>query len=669
MANIKVSTARNRSFLMVQSSDHISALTGATVTALISKNGAAFAAPGGAVTEIGSGWYNIALTTTDTNTFGDLDFHCTATSADPNDFQDQVIAVDFTDAVRLGLSALPNVAASANGGLPTVGAQVPNANAGASSGLHINGTNAGTTTFAGMTVTGGITANIAGNLSGTVGSAGSVTGDVAGKVLGGGGSTITGDGCQSTLRQAQADLVWQSTRYTPETGTAQSGSAANIILRAGASAVDGIFVGAKLAIFAGTGIGQCRVCTAYTGSSKTFWTDQNWTVTPDGTSQYIVIFDDAPACSATQAVVSTAVLGDVIGNVRGNVNGSVAGKVLGGGISALVGVGVQSDVRLWLGVAPQTPNVAGVPMVDMARVLGVAPNSLISGNFPANVQATASTLTVNLTGNLSGSVGSVTGSVGSVVSNVNVGTINDKTGYALTSGEHTQIAADVLDVTAANHNIAGSIGNKISAAASAGDPWTTSLPGSYAAGSAGFIIGNRVDAAISSRMASGNVTVGGYAAGQDPAALVLDVAATSHNTGGSIGAKISSAASAGDPWTTTLPGSYGAGTAGAILGGRLDAAITSRQASFTVPANFGLLSVDGSGRVVLQPSGLDGIVVEPGLNGRQAMCLIAAANAGLLSGATGTNIVIQGANNPTQTRISAVVDANGDRTAISLSLP
>lgn len=106
MAQLAQSTAYNRSFLMVQSSDHITGITGATVTVTISKNGAALAAPGGAVTQIGSGWYYIALTTTDTNTLGDLVFHCTATSADPTDFSDQVTAGGSANVTAINGSSL-----------------------------------------------------------------------------------------------------------------------------------------------------------------------------------------------------------------------------------------------------------------------------------------------------------------------------------------------------------------------------------------------------------------------------------------------------------------------------------------------------------------------------------------------------------------------------------
>jgi len=50
------------------------------------------------------------------------------------------------------------------------------------------------------------------------------------------------------------------------------------------------------------------------------------------------------------------------------------------------------------------------------------------------------------------------------------------------------LANSVWDESAASHNTAGTMGNKLNAAASAGDPWTTALPASYGAGTAGFIL-------------------------------------------------------------------------------------------------------------------------------------------------------------------------------------
>ncbi len=104
MALLKQSTAYVRTFLMVQSADHISGLTGATVTVKLGKAGGTGAAAGGAVAEIDStnlpGWYKVSLNTTDTNTVGDLTYHCTATSADPTDFTDQVVVVDVGTSIE-----------------------------------------------------------------------------------------------------------------------------------------------------------------------------------------------------------------------------------------------------------------------------------------------------------------------------------------------------------------------------------------------------------------------------------------------------------------------------------------------------------------------------------------------------------------------------------------
>lgn len=93
MAEIRQSTIRNRTFLMISSVDHITGAAGLIPlpTVVISKNGAAFAPPVGTVSEIAYGWYVIALTVADTDTLNDLDYHASAIGADPTDWADQVI--------------------------------------------------------------------------------------------------------------------------------------------------------------------------------------------------------------------------------------------------------------------------------------------------------------------------------------------------------------------------------------------------------------------------------------------------------------------------------------------------------------------------------------------------------------------------------------------------
>jgi hypothetical protein len=191
------------------------------------------------------------------------------------------------------------------------------------------------------------------------------------------------------------------------------------------------------------------------------------------------------------------------GNYRGTftasaANGFEAGKWYVVVASATVNSVAGKTVAMHFRVAP-AENQAGVPKVDVTHALGTAWNSgaitadtlatdcigaselaasavteiqaglsthsaadvwavatrvLTAGTniqLPANGLANVTAWTVDITGNLSGSVGSVAGNVGgnvvgsvaSVTAAVTVGTNNDKTGYALTAGERTSIAAAV----------------------------------------------------------------------------------------------------------------------------------------------------------------------------------------------------------------------------------
>lgn|SRR5215510_5800559 len=138
-ALIKQSTAvQPLIFFMQDSTDTYPNRTGKTglaPTVTISKNGAAFGAPAGAVTELSNGYYQVAANATDSNTLGNLLLKATGAGAANTFVRFQIVAFDPQDAVRLGLTALPNAAAGANTGLPVVGTQVPNATAGANNGL------------------------------------------------------------------------------------------------------------------------------------------------------------------------------------------------------------------------------------------------------------------------------------------------------------------------------------------------------------------------------------------------------------------------------------------------------------------------------------------------------------------------------------------------------
>lgn len=91
MSLLKLLTNRSRAIFMVLASDHVTGATGLTLTITASKDGAAFGSITPTVTELASGWYKLALTTSHTDTLGDFALHITGTAADPTDLLDEVV--------------------------------------------------------------------------------------------------------------------------------------------------------------------------------------------------------------------------------------------------------------------------------------------------------------------------------------------------------------------------------------------------------------------------------------------------------------------------------------------------------------------------------------------------------------------------------------------------
>jgi prepilin-type N-terminal cleavage/methylation domain-containing protein len=69
-------------------------------------------------------------------------------------------------------------------------------------------------------------------------------------------------------------------------GTAQSATGNTIMLASSASTVDSTYVGLSIRTVSGTGLGQSRTVSAYSGSSKVATVSTAWTVIPDSTTTY-----------------------------------------------------------------------------------------------------------------------------------------------------------------------------------------------------------------------------------------------------------------------------------------------------------------------------------------------------------------------------------------------
>lgn len=72
-------------------------------------------------------------------------------------------------------------------------------------------------------------------------------------------------------------------------GTAQAGAAGTITLDASASATTDFYENCIIYLTGGTGAGQTRLCSAYNGSTKVATITPNWDVTPNSTSTFAVL--------------------------------------------------------------------------------------------------------------------------------------------------------------------------------------------------------------------------------------------------------------------------------------------------------------------------------------------------------------------------------------------
>lgn len=351
MRKLKLSTARNILVLMVDSTDHVTGKTGLTLTITASKAGAVFAAITPVVTERVNGWYQLALDATMTNTLGDFALHITGTAADPADIMMEVVAVNFEDAVRLGLTALPNAAAEAAGGLYTRGVGAGQVNQPANGMVDVNavrhlGTAYATPTVAGVPEVDPTHWN--GTAVATPTTAGVPRVDVKAMEANVLTAAAVADAAidRATFAQDAKDMFGEVRR-----NTAAAGAAGTITLDASASAVDDFYNGSYLLLASGTGAGQVRTIIDYVGATKVATIAPNWSTNPDATSVFVV---------------------------------------LGGGGSV--------NVQAWRGSEVSVVSIAGVPAVDMTRYDGAAISQLEAdmGELRRSTAAAGAATTITL---------------------------------------------------------------------------------------------------------------------------------------------------------------------------------------------------------------------------------------------------------------------------------
>jgi hypothetical protein len=116
----------------------------------------------------------------------------------------------------------------------------------------------------------------------------------------------------------RGDAAWTTgagTGLTPlASGTAQAGTASTIQLSAGTSFADDILNGAVVKVLTGTGAGQARLISDYTGATDTATITPNWTTNPSSDSVYEVVEGHAfVAALAADVITSASVATDALG--------------------------------------------------------------------------------------------------------------------------------------------------------------------------------------------------------------------------------------------------------------------------------------------------------------------------------------------------------------------
>ncbi len=163
-------------------------------------------------------------------------------------------------------------------------------------------------------------------------------------------------------------------------------------------------------------------------------------------------------------------------NGIGSANANLAGGM--GASSSIYGIGEISS--------------AGLGLILQAVSIILSSGSL-SASIIGNLNSSA---TLAGSGNFSGALGALADAVSEITgsgefsSSINSHANMEAEITPFTDLSPQGIASAVWNSLASNFNNSLTMGNKLNASGSAGDPWSTELPGVYAAGTAGDMLGN-----------------------------------------------------------------------------------------------------------------------------------------------------------------------------------
>jgi hypothetical protein len=328
----------------------------------------------------------------------------------------------------------------------------------------------------------------------------------------------------------------------------------------------------------------------------------------------------------------------------------------------------EVDVTHWIGTAAATPTVAGVPEVDVTHFNGVA--GTFSGGRPEVNTSHAAGTAWN-----SGAIGAATIATGAIDADAIADNAIDAGAIAAGAITAAKFAAGAIDAAALATDAAGEIADAVwdedatahqttgTFGQAIGDPVadTNTIYGAVVTGAAGATVAadiiaiqadtDNIQTRLPASLVSGRIdaSVGAMATDTLTAAALAADAVTEIQSGLATSAALATVQADTDDIQTRLPA--------ALVSGRMDASVGAMAAN-TLTASA--LAADAVDEI------LDD-VVEGTTTVRQMLRGFASALLSKLSGGgTGTEIFRDIGD--TKDRITATVDASGNRTAITLDL-
>jgi len=301
----------------------------------------------------------------------------------------QLTDVDLFDAVRGGMTALPNAAADAGGGLPIsdtggldLDAMNTNVNdietdlANGTDGLGALKTLIDTVNTDLSNGTDGL-----GALKTLIDAVDAVvdlilvdTGTTLDTKLDDiqGATFVTGTDSLEAIRD-RGDAAWTGSATTSDAGTAQAGSSTTITLEAGFPAVDNVLEGHLIYISSGTGAGQSKAIAenGYNGTTGVATIIGAWEVNPDATSVYEITPDAITEITSppTAAVVADAVWDE---NTAGHTTGGTFGEQVKNDIDGILADTGDMQPKFGAPATSLAADIAAVKVDTAATVIDTA---------------------------------------------------------------------------------------------------------------------------------------------------------------------------------------------------------------------------------------------------------------------------------------------------------